>query len=54
VLSVVEFNGPSRAGAQDDSLPVLERVKSSACACNNHDESFYIRVAMNKMRRELG
>ena len=42
------------AQAQDDSVPVLERVKFLAISCSNLDEFFEIRVAGLKQRRELG
>ena len=53
-LSFLEFNRRVLAQAQDDSVPVLERVKFLAISCSNLDEFFEIRVAGLKQRRELG
>jgi polyphosphate kinase len=53
-LSFLEFNRRVLAQAQDDSLPLLERVKFLAISCSNLDEFFEIRVAGLKQRRELG
>jgi polyphosphate kinase len=53
-LSYLEFNRRVLAQAQDDSLPLLERVKFLAISCSNLDEFFEIRVAGLKQRRELG
>jgi polyphosphate kinase len=53
-LSLLEFNRRVLAQAQDDTVPVLERVKFLAISCSNLDEFFEIRVAGLKQRRELG
>ncbi len=53
-LSFLEFNRRVLAQAQDDSLPLLERVKFLAISCSNLDEFFEIRVSGLKQRRELG
>jgi polyphosphate kinase len=53
-LSVLEFNRRVLAQAQDDTVPLLERVKFLAISCSNLDEFFEIRVAGLKQRRELG
>ena len=53
-LSFLEFNRRVLAQAQDDSVPLLERVKFLAISCSNLDEFFEIRVAGLKQRRELG
>src|SRR5262245_28842206 len=53
-LSFLEFNRRVLAQAQDDAVPLLERVKFLAISCSNLDEFFEIRVAGLKQRRELG
>jgi polyphosphate kinase len=53
-LSFLEFNRRVLAQAQDDNVPLLERVKFLAISCTTLDEFFEIRVAGLKQRRELG
>jgi polyphosphate kinase len=53
-LSFLEFNSRVLAQGQDDSLPLLERVKFLAISCSNLDEFFEIRVSGLKQRKELG
>jgi polyphosphate kinase len=53
-LSFLEFNWRVLAQGQDDSLPLLERVKFLAISCSNLDEFFEIRVSGLKQRKELG
>jgi polyphosphate kinase len=53
-LSFLEFNRRVLAQAQDEDVPLLERVKFLAISCSNLDEFFEIRVSGLKQRRELG
>ena len=42
------------AQAQDDSIPLLERLRFLCITCTNLDEFFEIRVAALKQRMEIG
>ena len=53
-LSMLEFNKRVLALAQDDSVPLLERLRFLCITCTNLDEFFEIRVAALKQRMELG
>jgi polyphosphate kinase len=53
-LSLLDFNRRVLAQAQDESLPLLERVRFLCISCSNLDEFFEIRVAGLKQRLELG
>lgn len=44
-LAWIEFNRRVLASAQDESLPLLERVKFLAIVSNNFDEFYMVRVA---------
>ena len=53
-LSMLEFNKRVLAMAEDDSVPLLERLRFLCITCINLDEFFEIRVAGLKQRMELG
>jgi polyphosphate kinase len=53
-LSMLEFNKRVLALAQDDSIPLLERLRFLCITCTNLDEFFEIRVAALKQRMEIG
>ncbi len=53
-LSLLEFNRRVLAQAQDDSVPLLERLRFLCITCTNLDEFFEIRVAGLKQRMEIG
>ena len=51
---MLEFNKRVLALAQDDSVPLLERLRFLCITCTNLDEFFEIRVAALKQRMEIG
>src|SRR6267154_58597 len=53
-LSLLAFNERVLAQAQDESLPLLERIRFLCISCANLDEFFEIRVAGLQQRLELG
>ena len=53
-LSMLEFNKRVLAMAEDESVPLLERLRFLCITCTNLDEFFEIRVAGLKQRMELG
>jgi polyphosphate kinase len=53
-LSQLEFNKRVFAQAQDENVPLLERLRFLCITCTNLDEFFEIRVAALKQRIELG
>ena len=53
-LSLLDFNRRVLAQAQDESLPILERIRFLCISCSNLDEFFEIRAAGLKQRQELG
>lgn len=53
-ISTIQFNQRVLALAQDDSLPLLERVKFLAIVANNIDEFFMVRVASYLQKLQLG
>ena len=53
-LSLLAFNERVLAQAQDESLPLLERIRFLCISCANLDEFFEIRVAGLHQRLELG
>ncbi len=53
-LSLLAFNERVLAQAQDESLPMLERIRFLCISCANLDEFFEIRVAGLHQRLELG
>jgi polyphosphate kinase len=53
-LSMLEFNKRVLAMAEDDNVPLLERLRFLCITCTNIDEFFEIRVAALKQRMEIG
>ena len=53
-LSMLEFNKRVLAMAEDDNVPLLERLRFLCITCTNLDEFFEIRVAALKQRMEIG
>jgi len=53
-LSLIEFNQRVLAQANDDSVPLLERLRFLCISCTNLDEFFEVRVAGLKQRLEIG
>ncbi len=53
-LSLLEFHKRVLAMAEDDNIPLLERVRFLCISCTNLDEFFEIRVAGLKQRMEIG
>ena len=53
-LSLLEFNKRVLAQADDQNVPLLERVRFLCISCTNLDEFFEIRVAGLKQRMEIG
>ena len=53
-LSLLEFNKRVLAQAQDETVPLLERLRFLCITCTNLDEFFEIRVAGLKQRMEIG
>ncbi len=53
-LSQLEFNFRVLAQAQDESLPLLERLRYLCISCTNLDEFFEIRVATVRTALEFG
>jgi polyphosphate kinase len=53
-LSLLEFNSRVLAQAQDEAVPLLERLRFLCISCTNLDEFFEIRVAGLKQRMEIG
>lgn len=53
-LSLLEFNKRVLAQAEDENVPLLERVRFLCISCTNLDEFFEIRVAGLKQRMEIG
>lgn len=52
-LSLLEFNARVTAQAEDESLPLLERLRFLCIASTNMDEFFEIRVSGLQQRKEL-
>ncbi|MEN7343665.1 MAG: polyphosphate kinase 1 [Pseudomonadota bacterium] len=52
-LSLLEFNKRVLAQADDESIPLLERLRYLCISCTNLDEFFEIRVAGLKQREEI-
>jgi polyphosphate kinase len=53
-LSWIEFNGRVLAQAQDESLPLLERIKFLAIFSTNLDEFYMVRVASVHGKMKVG
>ena len=53
-LSLLEFNNRVLAQAQDETVPLLERLRFLCISCTNLDEFFEIRIAGLKQRMEIG
>lgn len=53
-LSLLAFNERVLAQAQDETLPLLERIRFLCISCSNLDEFYEIRVAGLHQRLELG
>ncbi len=53
-LSLLEFNNRVLAQAQDETVPLLERLRFLCISCTNLDEFFEIRVAGLKQRMDIG
>ena len=53
-LSLLEFHKRVLAQAEDDSIPLLERVRFLCISCTNLDEFFEIRISGLKQRMEIG
>ena len=51
---MLEFNKRVLAMAEDESIPLLERLRFLCITCTNLDEFFEIRVAGLKQKAELG
>jgi len=53
-ISTIQFNERVLALAQDDTIPLLERVKFLAIVANNIDEFFMVRVASYLEKLQVG
>jgi polyphosphate kinase len=53
-ISTIQFNQRVLALAQDESIPLLERVKFLAIVANNLDEFFMVRVASYLEKLQVG
>lgn len=53
-ISTVQFNQRVLALAQDESIPLLERIKFLAIVANNIDEFFMVRVASYLQKLQVG
>lgn len=53
-LSLLQFHKRVLAEAQDQSVPLLERLRFLCISCTNLDEFFEIRVSGLKQRMEIG
>ena len=52
-LSLIEFNQRVLAQAEDDAVPLLERLRFLCISCTNLDEFFEVRVAGLMQRVEI-